>query len=160
MLLTVLTVFFYFATMEVSLDNNDGLPITGFIFFEGGCIIALAFGVLLKIKMDSIYNLMMHDPEMMDPLDQNMRKTNTGELPGRFQIDLFWKRSPQRAIIMYQYMSFLYAFGGGFLALYASDITGDASVAITAITFSVSYLLNLLLVSYFMPRFTLCVSVG
>lgn len=85
-LLVVLTVFFYFATMEVSLDNDTGLPITGFIFFEGGCIIALAFGVLLKFKMDAIFYLMMHDPEMMTPLDQSMRKTDTGETPGRFQV--------------------------------------------------------------------------
>ena len=44
--------------------------------------------------------------------------------------------------------------------MFASDIDGTTAIAVTAITFSLSYLLNLLLVSYFMPRFTLCVSVG
>ena len=97
---------------------------------------------------------------MMIPLDRSMRKISTDEPPDRFQIDLFWKRSPHLIITIYQYMSFLYAFGGGFLALFASDIDGDFAIAVTAITFSISYLLNLFLVSYFMPRFTLCVSVG
>lgn len=70
-LLIILTLFFYFATMEVSLNTASepvpNLPITGFLTFEGGCCFVLALGILLKFKMDSIYKTMMYDPEMMQP---------------------------------------------------------------------------------------------
>jgi len=159
-LLIILTLFFYFATMEVSLNTASepvpNLPITGFLTFEGGCCFVLALGILLKFKMDSIYKTMMYDPEMMQP------KHVTGEQPPqntRFQIDLFWKRNPYLIITFYQYMSFMYAVGASVLLLYGADFSGNV-LFITILTFLLSYLLNLGLVSYFMPRFTLCVSVG
>lgn len=77
----------------------------------------------------------------------------------RFQIDLFWKRNPYLIITFYQYMSFMYAVGASVLLLYGADFSGNV-LFITILTFLLSYLLNLGLVSYFMPRFTLCVSVG
>ena len=186
-LLIIFTLFFYFATMEVSLDTRyepyANLPITGFVFFEGGCLFVLLLGLLLKYKMDGIYQTMMHDSEMMQPKHINGEQVRSSRKnieqfhhlllttrsplsslqppPGtRFQIDLFWKRNPYLIVTFYQYMSFAYAVGASILLFYAiKDFTTNV-LYITILTFMLSYCLNLLLVSYFMPRFTLCVSVG
>jgi len=47
--------------------SQTDFHITAFVFFEGSCLAVLVIGVLIKLKMDSIFQTMMHDDDLIEP---------------------------------------------------------------------------------------------
>lgn len=169
-LLCVLILFFYFSTLEAAINFSPTgtlnrrlasagpapktyFNITAFVFFEGFCLIVLALGVLIKQKMDSIFRAMMHNDALIEPVNSSSTPFEKGDT---VQVDLFWRRSPKLIIILYQYMCFVYSVLAGILAMYGPDL----DVTVPAVTWAGTAILSLILASYFMPKYTLCVSVG
>lgn len=178
-LLCGLVLFFYFGTLEENLllspnhslgrmlagatsafTSQTDFHITAFVFFEGSCLAVLVIGVLIKLKMDSIFQTMMHDDDLIEPARASKGSDDLEEVQkigGTVQIDLFWRRDPNLIISLYQYMCFLYAVLAGILSMYGPDIE---DITIPGITWAGTFVLSIMIASYFMPRYTLCVSVG
>ncbi|GMI45119.1 hypothetical protein TrCOL_g10301 [Triparma columacea] len=171
-LLCVLILFFYFATLEEAIylsptgsltrhlaaatsgtSSNDYFHITAFVFFEGFCLLVLVLGAAIKWKMDKIFSALMHDDTLIEPPSETFASTET---PLNLQVDLFWRRSPTLIIVLYQYMCFVYSVLAGILAMYGPEL----NVTIPLSTWAGTFVLSTVLASYFMPKYTLCVSVG
>lgn len=156
LLLIGLELYFYLATLEYwsdypPADFLSNFSVTSLVFFEAACVLALCGGLMIKVKMDKIFWELLHDPEMIDtPRNPDMHSLS------RYQIDLFWRSKPSLIIDIYEKMSVIFAFLLSLLIIFGKDL----DVLVPAISFTVSYIISLISVLYFMPRYTLCVSVG